>query len=159
MQHSAVHCLQSHLWVHSFRTYCFASCFGGIRDTNSKDNLSTMSRTTNFMESCMWMWLAYLLQDLCRKSIKHNASSGKAWERLGSILEREQAYKVALLLYAPQNPLDVRCLLWLCNKTGSMARMHVYHRQAPNHVFPTRDTACLTAILQSSHVAGRCRAL
>lgn len=35
-----------------------------------------------------------LLQDLCRKCIKHNASCGKAWERLGSILEREQACKV-----------------------------------------------------------------
>lgn len=38
--------------------------------------------------------LTCLLQDLCRKCIKHNASCGKAWERLGSILEREQAYKV-----------------------------------------------------------------
>ena len=38
----------------------------------------------------------YMLQDLCRKCIKHNASCGKAWERLGSILEREQAYKVSL---------------------------------------------------------------
>ncbi|KAA6420554.1 MAG: tetratricopeptide repeat 21B [Trebouxia sp. A1-2] len=36
-----------------------------------------------------------LAQDLCRKCIKHNASCGKAWERLGSILEREQAYKDA----------------------------------------------------------------
>lgn len=37
-----------------------------------------------------------LMQELCRKCIKYNASCGKAWEQLGSILEREQAYKVWL---------------------------------------------------------------
>ena len=43
--------------------------------------------------------LTCLLQDLCRKCINHNASCGKAWERLGSILEREQAYKVVPWLH------------------------------------------------------------
>lgn len=48
-------------------------------------------------DGCHMLVLLLDMQDLCRKSIKHNASCGKAWERLGSILEREQAYKVNFL--------------------------------------------------------------
>ena len=35
------------------------------------------------------------LQELCRRCIRYNASCGRAWECLGAILEREQAYKVS----------------------------------------------------------------
>jgi len=48
-------------------------------------------------DGCYMLVLTLDMQDLCRKCIKHNASCGKAWERLGSILEREQAYKVSFL--------------------------------------------------------------
>ncbi|KAL6760145.1 intraflagellar transport protein [Haematococcus lacustris] len=36
-----------------------------------------------------------LAQDLCQKCLKYNKSCAKAWEYLGSIMEREQAYKDA----------------------------------------------------------------
>lgn len=69
------------------------SGLAAVRNNKLSDSLPTY-RVTDFVERCIGTWLACLSQDLCRKSIKHNASSGKAWERLGSILEREQAYKV-----------------------------------------------------------------
>ncbi|KAK9829513.1 hypothetical protein WJX72_006291 [[Myrmecia] bisecta] len=40
-----------------------------------------------------------LAQELCKKCLKHNASCAKAWESLGAILEREQAYKDAAEQY------------------------------------------------------------
>ena len=36
-----------------------------------------------------------LAQDLCQKCLKYNKSCSKAWEFLGAIMEREQAYKDA----------------------------------------------------------------
>lgn len=48
-------------------------------------------------DGCHMLLVMLDMQDLCRKCIKHNASCGKAWERLGSILEREQAYKVSFV--------------------------------------------------------------
>ena len=45
---------------------------------------------------CRLLSVLVVLQELCRKCIKYNASCGRAWERLGSIMEREQAYKVRL---------------------------------------------------------------
>jgi len=36
-----------------------------------------------------------LAQDLCHKCLKYNKSCSKAWESLGSIMEREQSYKDA----------------------------------------------------------------
>lgn len=84
----------------------------GARNSNMSDSLPT-NRVIDFVESCVGTLLAHLLQDLCRKSIKHNASSGKAWERLGSILEREQAYKVEPYNCMCLLALDGRCLCWL----------------------------------------------
>uniref|UniRef100_A0A7S0S5T6 Tetratricopeptide repeat-like domain-containing protein n=1 Tax=Chlamydomonas leiostraca TaxID=1034604 RepID=A0A7S0S5T6_9CHLO len=36
-----------------------------------------------------------LAQDLCQKCLKYNKSCAKAWEHMGAIMEREQAYKDA----------------------------------------------------------------
>ncbi|PNH02041.1 Tetratricopeptide repeat protein 21B, partial [Tetrabaena socialis] len=36
-----------------------------------------------------------LAQDLCQKCLKYNKSCAKAWEIMGQIMEREQAYKDA----------------------------------------------------------------
>lgn len=40
-----------------------------------------------------------LAQELCQKCLKHNKSCGKAYEYLGQIMEREQAYKDAADYY------------------------------------------------------------
>ncbi|CAK4673232.1 unnamed protein product [Aphanomyces euteiches] len=36
-----------------------------------------------------------LAQELCKKALQHNKSSGKAWELLGLIMEKEQSYQDA----------------------------------------------------------------
>lgn len=39
------------------------------------------------------------LQELCNRCLKYNKSCSKAWELLGAIAEREQAYKDAASYY------------------------------------------------------------
>jgi len=36
-----------------------------------------------------------LAQDLCKKTLENNKSSGKAWEQLGLVMEKEQSYRDA----------------------------------------------------------------
>ena len=65
-------------------------------------------------DGCHMLLVMLDMQDLCRKCIKHNASCGKAWERLGSILEREQAYKVSFVGHIAKYSLcKARCWLML----------------------------------------------
>ncbi|OQS06545.1 hypothetical protein THRCLA_01407 [Thraustotheca clavata] len=40
-----------------------------------------------------------LAQELCKKALQHNKSSGKAWELLGLIMEKEQSYQDAADCY------------------------------------------------------------
>lgn len=70
-------------------------------------------------DSCHMLVLMYYVQDLCRKCLKHNASCGKAWERLGSILEREQAYKVSFVAHIAKYSLcKARCWLGVAPETA-----------------------------------------
>lgn len=50
-------------------------------------------------ELALELTCVYKLQELCNRCLKYNKSCSKAWELLGSIAEREQAYKDAANSY------------------------------------------------------------
>lgn len=88
-------CSKVQLFVTAMGTFCLNITWivTDVRDAIRQASSATYHAEQSYMNRIPWL-LACLLQDLCRKCIKHNASCGRAWERLGSILEREQAYKV-----------------------------------------------------------------
>lgn len=75
----------------------------------AKNQLKRVSKMTLIPEHAQefeqaWLMLAQtyinsgkmdLAQELCRKCLSHNKSSAKAWEQLGVIMEKEQAYRDA----------------------------------------------------------------
>ena len=68
-----------------------------VQTSSSMSDCQQPSTKHTINDGCHMLLVMLDMQDLCWKCIKHNASCGKAWERLGSILEREQAYKVSFL--------------------------------------------------------------